>query len=103
MRISRLKTDYQVFVRRADTRITQLRHVIERVQRGEEVDVAAELGTGIPREEQAWKELFDGFRKEQQDWQEKAEQIDRQSPEERENTQASQKEERTKKYKGTFL
>lgn len=51
-----LRHDFSTFSRRADVRIELLKEIIERVQRGEEVDVEALLGTGDPQKELEWEE-----------------------------------------------
>lgn len=43
-------------MRRAEAKIGLLREVIERVQRGENVDVEGALGTGDPEAEREWAE-----------------------------------------------
>lgn len=55
-----LKKDYATFTRRTDVRITLLRETVEKLQRGEEVDVERVLGTGDPEQEKQWEdgELF---------------------------------------------
>ena len=49
-----LKNEWQVFSRQADAKIARLKDVIERVQRGEDVDVEKELGTGDEVAEREW-------------------------------------------------
>lgn len=51
-----LKKDFAAFSRQADVRINTLREVVERIQKGEEVDVEKVLGTGDPEKEAAWDE-----------------------------------------------
>jgi len=51
-----LKNDIANFSRRADAKIRLLREVIERVQRGEEVDVERVLGTGDKESEREWED-----------------------------------------------
>lgn len=43
-------------MRRADAKIGLLREVIERIQKGEKVDVEGLLGTGDERREREWEE-----------------------------------------------
>lgn len=50
-----LKTNFANFSRRTDTKIALLREVIERVQRGEEVDVEGLLGSGDLETEREWE------------------------------------------------
>lgn len=50
-----LRNDHIAFSRKTDAKIALLREVIERVQRGEEVDVEGLLGTGNKEKEQDWE------------------------------------------------
>ena len=57
-----LRNEFTVFSRRADAKIGLLKDVIERVQRGEEVDVKGLLGTGDPEKEKEWEQgMFPGI------------------------------------------
>lgn len=49
-----LKNEHATFNRRADAKIGLLKEVVERVQRGEDVDVAGLLGKGDKKQEQEW-------------------------------------------------
>jgi len=51
-----LKKDFATFIRRTDVRIGLLREVVEKLQRGERVDVEKTLGTGVPEKELEWEE-----------------------------------------------
>lgn len=51
-----LRRDFNTFTRRAETRIGVLREVVEKLQRGEEVDVEKALGTGDAEREKEWEE-----------------------------------------------
>jgi hypothetical protein len=51
-----LRNDFAAFTRRADARIGLLREIIERIQKGEEVDVEGLLGTGDKEREKEWEE-----------------------------------------------
>ncbi|OTA82607.1 hypothetical protein M434DRAFT_51159, partial [Hypoxylon sp. CO27-5] len=53
-----LKKDFQTFMRRSEVRIGLLREVVEKLQRGEEVDVEKTLGTGNAEEEKEWEEVL---------------------------------------------
>ncbi|KAI1324861.1 hypothetical protein F5Y16DRAFT_286033 [Xylariaceae sp. FL0255] len=53
-----LKKDYAAFTRRAEVRIGLLREVVEKLQRGEEVDVEKALGSGDPEKEAEWEEVL---------------------------------------------
>lgn len=55
-----LKKEFATFTRRSDVRIGLLREVVERLQKGEEVDVEKALGTGIPEKEADWDEGLSG-------------------------------------------
>ena len=51
-----LRNEFSAFGRRADARIDLLREAIERVQKGEEVNVGVLLGTDDPLKEKGWEE-----------------------------------------------
>jgi len=51
-----LRNDFAAYSRRADARIGLLKEIIERIQKGEEVDVEGLLGTGDAVREQEWEE-----------------------------------------------
>ena len=51
-----LKKNFAAFLRQSDTRISVLREVIEKIQRGEKVDVEKVLGTGDAEREKEWEE-----------------------------------------------
>ncbi|CAK7215704.1 hypothetical protein SCUCBS95973_002568 [Sporothrix curviconia] len=53
-----LKKDFETFMRQSDVKIGLLREVVERVQRGEEVDVERVLGTGDPAKEAEWDSVL---------------------------------------------
>ncbi|KAI1131647.1 hypothetical protein F5Y10DRAFT_53462 [Nemania abortiva] len=53
-----LKRDFATFMRRAETRIGLLREVVEKLQRGEKVDVEKALGTGDAEKELEWEEVL---------------------------------------------
>lgn len=53
-----LKKDFSTFMRRAEVRIGLLREVVEKLQRGEEVDVEKALGTGDAEREMEWDEVL---------------------------------------------
>lgn len=50
-----LKKDFANFNRRLDSKIALLKEVIERVQRGEKVDVEGILGSGDEEKEREWQ------------------------------------------------
>jgi hypothetical protein len=51
-----LKRDFSTFMRQSDVRIGLLREVVEKLQRGEDVDVERALGTGDAEREQLWEQ-----------------------------------------------
>lgn len=51
-----LKNEFAAFSRRADARIGLLKEIIERIQKGEQVDVEGLLGTGDAVREKEWEE-----------------------------------------------
>jgi hypothetical protein len=53
-----LKKDFSTHMRRAETRIGILREVVEKLQRGEEVDVEKALGTGNAEQEKEWERVL---------------------------------------------
>lgn len=53
-----VRTAHANFVRQADTKIGVLRDIVDRLQKGEKVDVAKELGSGNSAEEKAWGDLL---------------------------------------------
>ncbi|KAI1144048.1 hypothetical protein F5Y05DRAFT_15267 [Hypoxylon sp. FL0543] len=53
-----LKRDFETFMRRAEVHIGLLREVVEKLQKGEEVDVEKTLGTGDAETEKEWEEVL---------------------------------------------
>ena len=51
-----LKNEYTSFNRKADAKIKLLKEVLDKLKRGEEVDVEKVLGTGDEEQEQEWRE-----------------------------------------------
>ncbi|KAF2741231.1 hypothetical protein EJ04DRAFT_453510 [Polyplosphaeria fusca] len=60
-----VKRDHSRFMRRAEAKIGVLREVIERVQRGEDVDVEKLLGTGDEASEREWAEVLKDIEEEE--------------------------------------
>lgn len=56
IRMLTLKNDYAAYSRTTDAKIELLREVIERVKKGEKVDVEKLLGTGDEAKEREWEE-----------------------------------------------
>ncbi|KAI4158906.1 MAG: hypothetical protein L6R39_000465 [Caloplaca ligustica] len=72
MQMIALKNEFTTFSRRADAKIGLLKEVIERVQKGEEVDVKGLLGTGDPEQEKEWEQVIQEIEQEDRLWQAKA-------------------------------
>ncbi len=51
-----LQNEFAAFSRRADAKIGLLKEIIERIQKGEDVDVEGLLGTGDAAREKEWEE-----------------------------------------------
>lgn len=88
IRIMGLKTDFTTFVRQADLKIAQLREVVEKLQRGEDVDVEKVLGTGDEAQEQEWEEALRELQEQDRIWQNNA----RKSREEKERLAADERD-----------
>ena len=56
MQLLALRNDFTTHSRRVDAKIGLLKEVIERVQKGEDVDVKGLLGTGDPEKEKEWEQ-----------------------------------------------
>ncbi|KAI9735300.1 MAG: hypothetical protein M1818_006494 [Claussenomyces sp. TS43310] len=63
-----LRNEYDTFTRRAEARISLLKEIIDRVQRGEEVDVEGLLGTGDSKKEEEWEEILKDIEREDELW-----------------------------------
>ncbi|KAL9088030.1 MAG: hypothetical protein Q9165_006371 [Trypethelium subeluteriae] len=64
IQIISLKREHLNYTLRIDAHIAKLKEVIGRVQRGEDVDVRKELGTGDERREKEWEEVMKQVAKE---------------------------------------
>lgn len=51
-----LRNSFVRYMRQSEVKIGTLREVVERIQRGEKVDVEKALGTGEPEKETDWEE-----------------------------------------------
>jgi hypothetical protein len=69
IRIIQVQNEYTTFVRKADLKIAKLREVVEKLQRGEEVDVEKTLGTGDETQEKEWEEALREIEAEDRVWQ----------------------------------
>ena len=56
-----LRNSFDRYMRQSEARITSLREVVEKIQRGETVDVEQALGTGDPGREADWEESKNNF------------------------------------------
>ncbi|KAK2630208.1 hypothetical protein QTJ16_001028 [Diplocarpon rosae] len=63
-----LRNEFSAFSRRADARIGLLKEIIERIQKGEEVDVEGLLGTGDAVREKEWEEVLQEIERDDQAW-----------------------------------
>lgn len=64
-----LKNEFMTYSRKADLKIQKLREVVERLQRGEQVDVEKILGTGDETQEREWEEALEELQNEDRVWQ----------------------------------
>ncbi|MCJ1382517.1 hypothetical protein MMC17_005630 [Xylographa soralifera] len=67
-----LRNEFTKFSRNADAKIGLLKEVLERGQRGEDVDVEGLLGTGDEEKEREWEEVLREIEQDEQLWQTKA-------------------------------
>lgn len=56
-----IKQEFNEFETQIDAKISLLRDIIDRIQRGEDVDVSKELGTGVNKQEKEWLDGKDFF------------------------------------------
>lgn len=66
------KNDFVTFTRRADLKIAQLREVVEKLQKGQDVDVDKVLGTGDEVQELEWEEALRELQEQDRLWQNNA-------------------------------
>lgn len=59
-----LKKRFETYMRQSDVRIGLLREVVEKLQKGEKVDVERVLGTGVPEKEAEWEAVLNELEKE---------------------------------------
>ncbi|KAL8759066.1 MAG: hypothetical protein Q9199_001020 [Rusavskia elegans] len=69
MQLLALRNEFTTYSRRADAKIGLLKEVIERVQKGEDVDVKGLLGTGNPEKEKEWEQVIKEIEEEDRLWQ----------------------------------
>jgi hypothetical protein len=69
IRIIGVQNEYNTFMRKAELKIAKLREVIEKLHKGEEVDVEKALGTGDETQELEWEEALREIENEDRMWQ----------------------------------
>ncbi|KAK5048355.1 hypothetical protein LTR84_006025 [Exophiala bonariae] len=69
IRIMGVQTEFNTYMRKADIKLNKLREVVEKLQKGQEVDVEKALGTGDEIQEQEWEEALAELVAEDQVWQ----------------------------------
>jgi hypothetical protein len=69
IRIFGVQNEYNTFMRKAELKIAKLREVIEKLHKGEEVDVEKVLGTGDETQELEWEEALREIENEDRMWQ----------------------------------
>ncbi|KAL4949585.1 hypothetical protein BDW69DRAFT_72291 [Aspergillus filifer] len=74
IRMIMLKNEYNGYLRSTDAKIRLLREVIEKVKRGEDVDVRKLLGTGDVGVEREWDEVLREIEREDSLWHQKQKQ-----------------------------
>ena len=63
-----MKNEFVAYSRKADLKIQQLREVVQKIQRGEEVDVEKILGTGDETQEREWELALEELQNEDRVW-----------------------------------
>ncbi|KAG0138711.1 hypothetical protein HOY82DRAFT_544632 [Tuber indicum] len=64
----RIRQTHEDYMWRADTKIAVLREVIERLEKGEDVDVEKVLGVGNEKEEKSWEDVLKQLEEEDAEW-----------------------------------
>ncbi|KAG0639227.1 hypothetical protein HOY80DRAFT_886680 [Tuber brumale] len=64
----RIRQNHEDYMWRADTKIAVLREVIERLEKGEDVDVEKVLGVGNEKEEKSWEDVLKQLEEEDEEW-----------------------------------
>ncbi|KAJ5183173.1 hypothetical protein N7492_000789 [Penicillium capsulatum] len=72
IRMLSLKNGYAAYTRTTDAKIELLKEVIERVQKGEKVDVERLLGTGDEAKEKEWDQVLREIEQEDTLWQQRS-------------------------------
>ncbi|KAL4941195.1 hypothetical protein BDV06DRAFT_194990 [Aspergillus oleicola] len=91
-----LKNEYKGYVRSTDAKIRLLREVIEKVKRGEDVDVRKLLGTGDVGVEREWDEVLREIEREDSLWHQKQKQRHEEAESKQTKVQEPQQQQPTK-------
>ena len=83
IRTIQIQNEHATFARRAELKIGKLRQVIDRLQKGEDVDVEAELGTGDEAQEKEWEDALREVEEEDRAWMENRRKMKEQEERER--------------------
>ncbi|KAG8668774.1 hypothetical protein FPOAC2_08078 [Fusarium poae] len=75
-----LRNSFDRYMRQSEARITSLREVVEKIQRGETVDVEKALGTGDPGKEADWEEMLKAIERDEANRKAKREKVERIEP-----------------------
>ncbi|KAM0293536.1 hypothetical protein ACHAO9_002260 [Fusarium lateritium] len=75
-----VRNSFDRFMRQSEARITSLREVVEKIQRGETVDVEKALGTGDPAKESDWEEMLKAIERDEAARKAKREKAERSEP-----------------------
>ncbi|PNP81871.1 hypothetical protein FNYG_04897 [Fusarium nygamai] len=75
-----LRNSFDRYMRQSEARIASLREVVEKIQRGEPVDVEAALGTGDPAKEADWEEMLKAIERDEAIRKSKREKPERSEP-----------------------
>ncbi|KAI4279274.1 MAG: hypothetical protein LQ337_000410 [Flavoplaca oasis] len=101
MQLLALRNEFTTYSRRADAKIGLLKEVIERVQKGEDVDVKGLLGTGNPENEKEWEQVIKEIEEGDRLWQANARRRQKKAKRnESENPEDKRASEKTFPFKG---
>ncbi|KAL8999488.1 MAG: hypothetical protein Q9169_001693 [Polycauliona sp. 2 TL-2023] len=97
MQLLALRNEFTAYSRRADAKIALLKEVIERVQKGEDVDVKGLLGTGNPEKEKEWEQVIKEVEEEDRLWQANARRRQKKAERQRNGSETSKDSQATDK------
>ncbi|KAI4727960.1 hypothetical protein E4T49_04311 [Aureobasidium sp. EXF-10728] len=86
-----LRNERQGFTRKTEAKIALLRETIDRVHRGEKVDVERVLGTGDPEKEQEWEQVMQELESDNTLWKKKSQPTQQQDEAQAQAQQAADK------------